>query len=67
MPSPPPPPTTAPFSTSGSSPLRPKKRLGQHFLKSRAILERIADALAPGPESVVLEIGPGQGTLTQGR
>jgi 16S rRNA (adenine1518-N6/adenine1519-N6)-dimethyltransferase len=45
--------------------VRPKKRLGQHFLRHRAILERIADAVAPGPGSVVLEIGPGQGTLTE--
>jgi 16S rRNA (adenine1518-N6/adenine1519-N6)-dimethyltransferase len=44
--------------------LRPKKRLGQHFLRHRAILERIADALAPAPGELVLEIGPGQGTLT---
>lgn len=45
--------------------MRPKKRLGQHFLRHRAILERIAGALAPGPGSLVLEIGPGQGTLTE--
>lgn len=45
--------------------MRPKKRLAQHFLKHRAILERIAQAVAPNPGSVVLEIGPGQGTLTE--
>jgi 16S rRNA (adenine1518-N6/adenine1519-N6)-dimethyltransferase len=38
--------------------------LGQHFLHHRRILERIADALPAPPGSVVLEIGPGQGSLT---
>lgn len=59
------PPTTEPSSCFGSSPVRPKKRLGQHFLRHRHILDRIADALGPGAGSVVLEIGPGQGTLTE--
>ena len=45
--------------------MRPKKRLGQHFLRHRAVLERIADAVGAGPGTVVLEIGPGQGTLTE--
>ena len=43
---------------------RPRKRLGQHFLTDRAVLERIADALAPTREDVVVEIGPGRGALT---
>jgi 16S rRNA (adenine1518-N6/adenine1519-N6)-dimethyltransferase len=41
------------------------RRLGQHFLKDPAILRRIVDALDPVPGEQVLEIGPGQGTLTQ--
>ncbi|HEV8613578.1 MAG TPA: 16S rRNA (adenine(1518)-N(6)/adenine(1519)-N(6))-dimethyltransferase RsmA [Gemmatimonadales bacterium] len=45
--------------------VRAKKRLGQHFLHHRAILERIADALDPAPGDLVLEIGPGQGALTE--
>ncbi len=45
--------------------MRPKKRLGQHFLNHRAILERIVDALAPAPGDIVIEIGPGRGTLTE--
>jgi 16S rRNA (adenine1518-N6/adenine1519-N6)-dimethyltransferase len=45
--------------------VRPKKRLGQHFLRHRAILERIADALGAAPGGLVVEIGPGQGTLTE--
>jgi 16S rRNA (adenine1518-N6/adenine1519-N6)-dimethyltransferase len=44
--------------------VRPKKRFGQHFLNHRAVLERIIDALAPAPGDFVIEIGPGQGTLT---
>ncbi len=42
-----------------------RKRFGQHFLHHRAILERIAGALAPGPGDLVLEIGPGRGALTE--
>jgi len=43
---------------------RPRKRLGQHFLVDRIALERIADALAPTANDVVVEIGPGRGALT---
>ena len=43
---------------------RPRKRLGQHFLVDRGVLERIADALAPTAGDVVIEIGPGRGALT---
>lgn len=45
--------------------MRAKKRFGQHFLHHRSYLERIADALAPAPGDPVLEIGPGQGALTE--
>lgn len=46
--------------------VRPKKYLGQHFLKDRHIAARIVDALqVEGAEEVVLEIGPGTGMLTQ--
>lgn len=40
------------------------KRLGQHFLVDRAILETIVDALAPSAGATVIEIGCGVGTLT---
>ena len=43
---------------------RPRKRLGQHFLVDRTVLERIADALAPTKADTVIEIGPGRGALT---
>ena len=41
------------------------RRLGQHFLSDPTILARIADALEPNPSDVVLEIGPGKGSLTE--
>jgi 16S rRNA (adenine1518-N6/adenine1519-N6)-dimethyltransferase len=42
----------------------PARRLGQHFLTDRNLLRRIVDALEPVPGDVVLEIGPGKGSLT---
>lgn len=42
----------------------PKKSLGQHWLRDRDILGSIADAADISKEDTVLEIGPGQGTLT---
>jgi 16S rRNA (adenine1518-N6/adenine1519-N6)-dimethyltransferase len=44
--------------------LRRDPHLGQHFLVDRQVLEAIVDALDPGAESEVLEIGCGLGTLT---
>jgi 16S rRNA (adenine1518-N6/adenine1519-N6)-dimethyltransferase len=44
---------------------RAKRRLGQHFLTDPRILARITDALDPGPNDTVLEIGPGRGGLTE--
>src|SRR5262249_32667624 len=43
--------------------VRPKKYLGQHFLKDTAIAEKIVSFLSP--EKNILEIGPGTGILTQ--
>ena len=40
------------------------KRLGQHFLADRRVLERIADALELTGAETVVEIGPGRGALT---
>jgi 16S rRNA (adenine1518-N6/adenine1519-N6)-dimethyltransferase len=44
--------------------LRPRKRWGQHFLCDPAVATRIVDTAEVGPDSVVLEIGPGLGALT---
>jgi 16S rRNA (adenine1518-N6/adenine1519-N6)-dimethyltransferase len=45
--------------------MRPKKRFGQHFLVSPAILRGILRLAELTPEDVVLEIGAGTGTLTE--
>ena len=42
----------------------PKKSLGQHWLKDPEILADIAEAAELTDDDVVLEIGPGLGTLT---
>lgn len=45
--------------------VKPKKALGQHFLKDLQIAQRIADTVADYKHLPVLEIGPGMGVLTQ--
>jgi 16S rRNA (adenine1518-N6/adenine1519-N6)-dimethyltransferase len=45
--------------------IRPKKSLGQHFLKDFSIAERIANVLLPLTGLPTLEVGPGTGVLTQ--
>ncbi len=46
--------------------MKNQKRLGQHWLKNREILDEIADLAAGSqpPSPVCVEIGPGLGTLT---
>jgi 16S rRNA (adenine1518-N6/adenine1519-N6)-dimethyltransferase len=44
--------------------LRPRKGLGQHFLADPNILRKIVEAAELSSEDVVLEVGPGLGTLT---
>ena len=41
------------------------QKLGQHFLISAPILERISQAVCPDPAGTVIEIGPGRGALTE--
>lgn len=41
------------------------QKLGQHFLFDQGILTKMADAAALTPDSCVLEVGPGLGTLTE--
>ncbi|RFT16199.1 MAG: SSU rRNA (adenine(1518)-N(6)/adenine(1519)-N(6))-dimethyltransferase [Candidatus Saccharicenans subterraneus] len=41
-----------------------RQLLGQHFLHEKRILQKIVEAVEPGPEDLVVEIGPGQGALT---
>jgi len=41
-----------------------KKKFGQHFLTDRHYIERIVNAIAPMPDDVMIEIGPGPGAIT---
>ena len=45
--------------------VKPKKVLGQHFLKDLGIAQAIADTVDAQPGIPVLEVGPGMGVLTQ--
>ena len=45
--------------------VKPKKFLGQHFLKDLKIAKDIADTVDACPDIPVLEVGPGMGVLTQ--
>ncbi len=42
-----------------------KKSLGQHFLRSKVALKQIVGAAALSSSDLVLEIGPGEGALTE--
>ncbi len=44
---------------------RPKKSLGQHFLKDEKVVNKIVQALELNKNDQVLEIGPGMGVLTE--
>ena len=43
---------------------RPRKRLGQHWLRDQRVLQRIVAAARIQPGDRLLEIGPGRGALT---
>ncbi|MDR0745011.1 MAG: 16S rRNA (adenine(1518)-N(6)/adenine(1519)-N(6))-dimethyltransferase RsmA [Mediterranea sp.] len=45
--------------------VKPKKFLGQHFLKDLKIAQDIADTVDTFPQLPILEVGPGMGVLTQ--
>ncbi|MFM8913217.1 MAG: 16S rRNA (adenine(1518)-N(6)/adenine(1519)-N(6))-dimethyltransferase RsmA [Flammeovirgaceae bacterium] len=46
--------------------VRPKKFLGQHFLKDQHIAQKIVEGLVlPNVPTQVIEVGPGTGVLTQ--
>ena len=44
--------------------LKPRRRFGQHFLCDGGVVDRIVETAGIGPATVVLEIGPGLGALT---
>lgn len=45
--------------------VKPKKFLGQHFLKDLSIAQDIVNTVDVCPELPILEVGPGMGVLTQ--
>lgn len=45
--------------------VKPKKFLGQHFLKDLSIAKDIADTVDYCPDLPILEVGPGMGVMTQ--
>lgn len=45
--------------------MRPKKKWGQNFLRNRGAVEKIVAAVEPEPGETILEIGPGEGVLTE--
>jgi 16S rRNA (adenine1518-N6/adenine1519-N6)-dimethyltransferase len=42
-----------------------RKRFGQHFLHDPGVIRKIIEAIAPLPDDVIVEIGPGEGALTR--
>ncbi len=45
--------------------LKPSKRLGQHFLADFGVLKKVVLAAELKKDDIILEIGPGTGTLTR--
>jgi 16S rRNA (adenine1518-N6/adenine1519-N6)-dimethyltransferase len=45
--------------------LAPQKMFGQNFLIDHNLIRKLVDASGVGPGDVVLEVGPGTGTLTE--
>ncbi len=45
--------------------LRPKRSLGQNFLVDHNLIRKLVDASGVGPGDLVLEVGPGTGTMTE--
>ena len=42
-----------------------RRRFGQHFLTDEGVLDRMLDLVRPAPGDRILEIGPGEGVLTE--
>jgi len=45
--------------------MAPKKKWGQNFLRNRGAVARIVEAVEAPPDELILEIGPGEGVLTE--
>ncbi|PVY76455.1 dimethyladenosine transferase [Tamilnaduibacter salinus] len=48
-----------------AKPHQARKRFGQNFLHDQGVIERIVRSIHPKPEDALVEIGPGQGALTE--
>ena len=44
--------------------ITPLKRFGQNYLQDQNIIKKIVDEINPLPDDFIVEIGPGQGSLT---
>ncbi len=44
---------------------RARKRFGQHFLSDWGVIDAIIRAISPSEDDTVVEIGPGQGAITE--
>jgi len=44
---------------------KPRKRFGQNFLHDKMIIQRIVNSINPRQDDHVVEIGPGEGALTE--
>src|SRR5215208_4183295 len=45
--------------------LTAKKKWGQNFLRNRGAVEKIVAAIEAQPDETIVEIGPGEGVLTE--
>jgi 16S rRNA (adenine1518-N6/adenine1519-N6)-dimethyltransferase len=50
---------------AGTGRFRTRRRWGQHFLVNPGAIDTIIGAFGPGPDDLVLEVGPGAGALTR--
>ena len=48
----------------GATAHAPRKRFGQNFLTDQGVITAIARAISPSRDDNLVEIGPGQGALT---
>ncbi len=45
--------------------VRPSRQMGQNFLADESVARAIVEAIEPGPDDCVIEVGPGTGALTR--
>lgn len=55
---------SSPVRLSNGKPHQARKRFGQNFLHDQQVIQRIVDAISPTASDRLLEIGPGQGAIT---